>query len=768
MFYKWPFGVRLIYLLCPLFCLAQTDSKSGQGLDDLSLADLLNLNISLASRTEEPISEAPSIAAVITAQDIQNMGARSFEDILRQIPGFDLVLNPSTSNLGIAVRGVLSTNATNNQVKFLINGHHVHSIVGGGPHHYLDYLPVHNILKIEIIRGPGSALYGANAFSAVINIITKGTESQSEASIEAGSYDTLRPSLFWANEYREWQMAFSASMIDTDGYRGKIKSDAATNLFGPSFSGAPGYTTQAADNLTLQADVAYKNFKLTGLYNRLDKQYAVGIANALTDESQLEVEAGFTELSYTHELGSGKGSFNFRTYYDFFNFSPRFEVFSEETSQFFNNIVYPNSPGFPEGESVMGQPGVDFYLIGSEITAKYDPMPGIQLLGGVLYDYSKIFNPTHMVNANITGAPLQIGDRIFGPFQYIGPLTDIAELPGGSWIQRGDRTNFATYAQTRIDFGTLLDWTNQIESFALTLGLRHDDYDDIGSSTNPRVGLVFSPSPKIFFKGLYGEAFRAPTFDELYQINNPSFIGNPNLRPQKLVTKEFQVGTNYTEHWVATLSFFDTRIEDIINLVPISEPGQTGNQFRNEGQIHAEGIEIDTKYAFSKTRNVYFNFTYQKAQNTTNEMIAIPSQPGQEIVCTQPDYNVGNIPKAIYNAGFNVDLWERLNWNAYVNYTTDRERSGQLTFLPEESVIIHNGSSCVIDRLVRVDQRSDTPSRLLFNTSIQMEFGRGLHLKLSGFNLLDEDHRDPDSSGAILEDIPRPGANFTFTASYKF
>lgn len=764
------FAMALMVLVFPYQVgMSQSPEGENQDLSDVSLAELLDLGISLASKTEEPVSEAPSIVAVITAQDIDNMGARNFEDILRTIPGFDVVLNPSASNLGVSVRGVLSTNATNNQVKFLINGHHVHSIVGGGPHHYLDYLPVHNIQKIEIIRGPGSALYGANAFSAVLNIITKGNNTVSEVSFSAGSYSTTHPSIFWSEDIQDWNIAISASYLDTEGYQGRIESDAATQIFGPAFSAAPGKTTESADNFTLQADVTHGNLKFTGLFNRLNKDYAIGIANALTDENRLDLDAGYTEASYSREFSSGKGDLVIRSYYDFFNFSPKFEIFGEETASLFN-LLYSDTDPYPEGEGVLGQPGIDFYLFGSEITAKYKVHPSIQVLGGLLYDYSKIYNPTHVVNSNVSGAPLQIGDRIYRPFEYIGPLQDISNIPGGNWIDTGDRTNFASYAQARLDFRDLLQWTDSVESFALTLGLRHDDYSDIGSTTNPRVGLVFSPNSKVFFKGLYGEAFRAPTFDELYQINNPSFIGNPNLRPQKLNTKEIQVGTNYSENWFITLSFFDTRIDDIINLVPISSSEQTGNQFANSGEIHSKGFEFDAKFALTGYRYFYVNATFQEAENTTNAPISAVTSTGQVIDCHQPNFSVGNVPEIIFNGGLNWDFSGNFNWNINYNYTSSRERMGLLAFTPEEaSVQRHEGSfTCVEELLTQVDQRPDTPSRFLLNTAIRWEILPGLQLRLSGFNLLDDDHLDPDSSGAIRDDIPRAGSTYQADIRYRF
>ncbi|MEE9614214.1 MAG: TonB-dependent receptor plug domain-containing protein, partial [Thermodesulfobacteriota bacterium] len=122
-----------------------------------------------ATKQPQTLQRAPAVATVFTARDIRNMGARDIMDVLKRVPGIAIsksFYGPDT----IEVRGILGFRAE--QVKFLIDGVSINTLGGGAiwPH---DSLSVDNVKRVEVIRGPGSALYGTDAFSAIVNIITK-------------------------------------------------------------------------------------------------------------------------------------------------------------------------------------------------------------------------------------------------------------------------------------------------------------------------------------------------------------------------------------------------------------------------------------------------------------------------------------------------------------------------------------------------------------------------------------------------------------------
>ncbi len=148
--------------------------------------------VSVATKTRMDTQKAPSVVSVITGEQIRNMGARDIIDVLRTVPGFDMIPSAQFSITRTGIRGMYS-GAWNDKMKTMIDGHHIQAAEGHAFQHF-DRLPIASIRQIEIIRGPGSALYGSNAFLGVVNIITKeGGDEPSEISLEYGSFDTVKP-----------------------------------------------------------------------------------------------------------------------------------------------------------------------------------------------------------------------------------------------------------------------------------------------------------------------------------------------------------------------------------------------------------------------------------------------------------------------------------------------------------------------------------------------------------------------------------------------
>ncbi len=137
----------------------------------------------MVTATKRKIStrKAPAIATVITADEIKNMGARDLTDVLKTVPGFGVSINEWGVNM-FEVRGIKTTGSE--KILVMTDGHRLNeSYTGSGLCLTFNDLSVEKIRQIEIIRGPGSALYGANAFTAVINIITKDADDADEPSV---------------------------------------------------------------------------------------------------------------------------------------------------------------------------------------------------------------------------------------------------------------------------------------------------------------------------------------------------------------------------------------------------------------------------------------------------------------------------------------------------------------------------------------------------------------------------------------------------------
>ena len=163
----------------------------------MSLDELMNAKVAIATKTNQPISESPSSVSVITSDDIKNLGARELVDVLQTIPGFEL-LKKFDGEYGAGVRGVKDPRSTS-KLLIMIDGIPYNQILYGYSIYFGYDINLDVIERIEIIRGPGSALYGRNAFSGVINIITKTARANEKLSIKGilGTFNTKSLSGFY-------------------------------------------------------------------------------------------------------------------------------------------------------------------------------------------------------------------------------------------------------------------------------------------------------------------------------------------------------------------------------------------------------------------------------------------------------------------------------------------------------------------------------------------------------------------------------------------
>ncbi len=333
------------------------------------------------------------------------------------------------------MRGIFS-NITNGKIKFLINGHSIQGI-WSGPLFNFNALPVDNIRRIEIIRGPGAPLYGTNAFIGVINFITKeGGDELSEISIARGSFDTMKSVAEFSYKQDDFKAYLYADYNSTDGDASEVGSDLATIAFGgPDNSGAPGKMTNNSRYYTFQANISYKNFYFTSFYQEINENNPVGVTEALTDENKVKESLAFGELGYKLPI-SPKGNLTLKAYHDYGKTDFDWELFSEETAAFFSS-VYSDAEPYPEDEGIRGNPHFNNSVFGGEATLDYKIHPAIQLVGGGMYDYIRQSDVKHFANVNVTGAPLTIDGVTYDPFQYLGSFRDISDE--ANWNRNTDR-----------------------------------------------------------------------------------------------------------------------------------------------------------------------------------------------------------------------------------------------------------------------------------------------------------------------------------------
>jgi len=637
-----------------------------------------------ATKRSTPLREAPAIATVITAGEIRNMGARNLLDVLRMVPGIGISTNEYGVNM-IEVRGIRTT--YNEKILLMIDGHPMNKSSYGSDLHFLaDMPPVENIRQIEVVRGPGSALYGSNAFMATINIITRDADDMDglEAKIGGGSFDTFKGNLTGAAEYGDTlKVSGSVDYFRTNGPKLRVESDVLRNT---AFSKAPGSTNLEVEQIDGFVKVVYGDLSFRGHYLGVKKGFSIGMGYALTSENQnyYDADSYWGELAYSRKIGS-KLSSTLKLSYDHFQQQPYVKSLPDG---------YNNS--FPEGR--IGRPFVQNQSINAELQLDWDPFPGNHIIAGVASESLKQYDVYRIANFDpLTGA-------------YLGSLQEVA-----NWNKDAERQITSLYLQ---DEWRLLD------QVALTAGVRYDHFSDFGDTVNPRAGLVWSALDNVDVKLLYGQAFRAPSFHELYNINTITNAGNPDLKAERIETWEGGLTVRFSRALNLELNYFYSAIDDLIT----RDATVTPTRYGNAGKAVTQGVELGLHGALDLLQwKTSYAWQDPRDDDTGRHLADVPSQRA--------------------TASLNFALTRYLNLHGDLRWTGPRPRDTG-------------------------DTRAEMPDYTTVDMALTAhDFLKGLEIQVAVFNLFDKRYSDPDTSGAaqkIPGDFPREGISAQANLLYKF
>jgi len=302
----------LVILTLPITRSSYAQSK-GTGLEEMFAIFSEEEIVVSALKKPQTVSRSPAIMSVVTAKQIRQMGARTLADVLEMVPGFDITMNKNGTR-EIGVRGILLLDSS--KVKVLIDGHSINEPATGGATWLFDSLVVENAKRIEIIRGPGSALYGQNAFLAVINVITKDTDDIDgfQLTTSGGSFDTQNYNVLFGKEYKDLKISGFIDYFDTEGFSKKIEQDI---IFTDPTSLTPGRSQNEKERTDLNLKLSYKNLEVNSKYMNREKEGYIGFDNALGETTWYDTYA-FIEFKYNLKL-SEKLNITPKAYYDYYN-----------------------------------------------------------------------------------------------------------------------------------------------------------------------------------------------------------------------------------------------------------------------------------------------------------------------------------------------------------------------------------------------------------------------------------------------------------------
>ncbi len=657
--------------------------------------------VTIATRHETPASKAPGIVTVITAEEIKNLGYRTFTEILRTVPGFEILKMADFGDVVPAVRGLESAN----KVRLMLNGHFVNNPLRGSAFNGLDDFPVENIKKIEIIRGPGAATYGENAFLGVINIITKdaGDIDGVRVSSGYGSFNTYEENVIFGKKYGKVNISGMLHYRSTDGFRGTVDRDRQTALdeiFGTSVSNTPGDAHDKRQEFATNLKVEYENLWFQGWYNNKNRDTFIGPQYTLSDKSDIENNYVFGEFGYK-KVFDERLTVKPRIYYDQFDIKPEIEAFEEGAVLPFDTNkdgAYDITRSFPNG--FLGIGSEIERVAGAEVPFDYELFDKNTITVGLEYRLVNQGNVRYQSNFN--PATYEVLDSVQN-FSDTYP-----------YLKEATRRIWAVYLQDTWDVTDTLN---------LTLGVRHDQYSDFGGATSPRTGLTWAFMKDATLKLLYGEAFRAPNFMEMFIKNQPVLQGNEDLDPEIIKTYEAGLSYRFNKYVTSGLNYFYNDIEEFIVLRPLN-PGGTTLRYENYGDGHVQGVEMETKVDIAGGNYLFMNYSFQNPEdNHGNDLPYVAQHKG--------------------NFGVNAHPWKYINTNVSTFMSGRRSREAE-------------------------DTRAGLPGYALLNLSvIGKEFFRTMEAQGTVYNLLDKDYNDPGPA-SMAGDLPRPGRAYFVGLSYQF
>ncbi|MDM8547095.1 TonB-dependent receptor [Candidatus Venteria ishoeyi] len=681
---------------------------------EISLEGLYELPlVEIASGIATSLEKAPAVASVITEADIKAMGAITLAQVLESVPG----LHPRPSSLVPAtpfyMRGLYTTQ--NPQVLILLNGYRISSDIASGVYPSAARINVKNINRIEIIRGPGSAIYGADAYAGVINIITKTAKDLNglHVGIRAGSFETKSAWLQYGTQIgKDWSLAFNLEHTREGLDNSRIvNADTQSNLdklFGTTASLAPGSLNYRYKTTTYNLHVNNKHWSIgIDAWLHRDIGSGAGIGQALDPKGNSNINQILYSLEYQTEDWHPDLKFNAAMSYQRISSQYTHRIFPPGTLVLIGadgNLFTPpfNPVLFTDG--IIGNPEREIETPQLDLTFLYD--------GWV----------SHTWRLNLGWKKEQIilkENKNFGPGVIDGSQSPIdgrlSNVTGTPYIYGMDGTRNTYYLSLQDVWYLSPDWT-------LTSGLRYDHYSNFGSTFNPRLSLVWQTSPQLTSKLLYGRAFRAPSFSELYGRNNPIIYGNFNLDPETINTYELAFSYLIRPELRLGLNLYHYQASDMVDLVLDPDGSSTAQNYTD---LTGQGLELELDWKINTQWLLHANYAMQKTTNDiTNRQL--PYLPRQQFYLDarwrfMPDWQLST----------------QLNWVA------DRERAAD-------------------------DERDATDDYTLVNLSLWREnFAKHWDFSATINNLFNADVREP-SSGLIPDDYPMNKRSMYIGLGYHF
>jgi outer membrane receptor for ferrienterochelin and colicins len=490
--------------------------------------------VEAATLHTQTLDEAPASVTVISAQEIRTYGWRTLGEALAAVRDFYITSDRTFQYAGI--RGFSLPGDYTTRLLMMVNGHYLTDNVYSSDGLFGQNFPLDMDLveRIEIVRGPSSALYGSNGVFATINIVTK---SPVEARMLRASTET--------GSFGEKKLELSSGMNLGGGANLLISAsafnDSGQSLYFPGLGWAENADGERGYHAF--ATLVWRNWTFTGLLGSREQQVPTGqFGSVLGDPgNHVATAGGFFEAAYTRDLSASR-KMRWRMYYDQMRYGDRYDAALPDGG-------LEDSRDRSRGDWVGSQLAYDFAI----------PRVGVLTVGGE-------------VNADIR-AQLEF------------------------YEQAPERVAILNVDHPDVSYGTFAQQQWQISSdWAAYFGVRFDDSRLHSHFVSPRGALIYRPTGQTSYKLLYGRAFRNPNAFESYYADGVTQISNPSLSPERTQTFEAVVERKLGQHWRGTVDAYHYQLQDLIEAVPVAG-GLMQYQNSGDGRAEGVGAELSGKPA---------------------------------------------------------------------------------------------------------------------------------------------------------------------------
>jgi iron complex outermembrane receptor protein len=491
---------------------SRAQAEETSGVEDLDLVKLLNVEVSTATKTAESLDEAPAVITVVTQADIQRWGYQSVADVLNHTVGLYLIDDHILPNAG--VRGMSGgLGAESGVIKVMIDGVSVAYRTTSGNWLGVELIPLGSIAQIEIIRGPASALYGADAFLGVVNIITVKPEDMRpvHARVAAGLTEGNpggRFDVVSGTRFGKFDLLLGAAGEATDRSGLVLPSESPAPTL-PSYVGGRRTTLDLERrSLVLQGRLAYRDDKAGHL---IFSAYGSGLRRGgdFAHWAQLTAIPDQGDKTYGTVIALGQ----FRLNLDgLLHASETLDL--ALTTTYFQGGVLPDDRVEVASNLFYVEREESYRGINTAAEARFTPSDRFNVIAGAdtVYDRETIGEPQRIDRA--TGEPV---------------FTTTNDKPAVNLV------NVGTYISA--NFKLFDPWLK------LTGGVRYDHHSVYGAQLTGRAGVTSRFTDELVAKLLYGNAFKAPSPYLSYAspLRPGDVVGNPELKPQRVHTLEYQM-----------------------------------------------------------------------------------------------------------------------------------------------------------------------------------------------------------------------------------